>query len=317
MDSIVTPIPDSIRAARSSEEAAAIFTRILGDKVPPGNVRDRLITVEGSRIYEATGSAGVLSAAVFASNFLRVETPCELDHYTTFDGLRGIVTSRRLYLTSLSKRLADDEYVAFAREHNLSGYLDLPASQPGSAEPLYHELAKNLFYCSFSSSANPNPTQLWDDFANCGRGVRITFRINATKRAELRQMRYQESAPTTLKKINDALLSELKMTYLPWSISRICAFSLTFRFHGERETRLIIKRHEGVKDHSIPFNGHSVWPIPLINDKAADDQASDNDFLPEISLVKIMTGRKCSESAVRSVLQATPFQNVPIEPFAG
>lgn len=285
--------------------AHRIFRSVLGNATPDKVFDDKAVAIseDGKRLYEYTGNGRVLAEAVLGVDFPREAGPIELDHYTSLDGLKAIATSAQLHLHPVAKRLHEDEFATFAREHDLQGYFD----DNGRGEKVLEDLSKDLFYISLAKLGNPDEADLWSAFANDGRGVRLRLRLTPKAPADLRRMGYQTGSPTALKRINDALLAQEGLVYTPWTISRICAFYLPIGYREEHEVRLMVKRHEGGPDRTIKGRQWDVWPIAL-----AAPGATTGDEWCEIELVEITAGARCAAPAVRSALAGTIFSAVTV-----
>lgn len=285
--------------------AHRIFQSVLGRATPDKVFDDKAVTIseDGKWLYEHTGNGRVLAEAVLGVDFPREAGPIELDHYTSLAGLNAIATSAQLHLHPVAKRLHEDEFATFAREHDLQGYFD----DNGRGEKVLEELSKDLFYISLAKPRNPNEADLWSVFANDGRGVRLRLRLMPKAPADLRRMGYQTGSPTALKRINDALLAQEGLIYIPWTISRICAFYLPIGYREEHEVRLMVKRHEGSPDRTIKGEPWDVWPVAL-----ASPGTTTGDEWCEFELVEVTAGTRCSATAVRNALAGTSFSAVTV-----
>lgn len=281
-----------------------IFDSVLGSKNPKDVwIGPKLAFSDSGTIYEFTANGNQLSEAVFNVDFPRLDGPVELDHYTTITGLKGIIDSSSLHLSSLLKRYDQDEFTTYVKKHDLLGY-----SKPKLNEnPLQDQLVKDLFFCSITCPSNPDPTPLWDEFANKGKGIRIRLRLTPTSAVDLRHLGYhQNGRDTALKQINDKLKT-LNLTYTPWGISRICAFFLPLGYQDEREVRLLIKSHEGGPDPTIGEGVDRVWPVSVV----PSGQPSNDNFC-KIELVSVLPGPKCNEQMLQNILDGTAFSSTPI-----
>lgn len=285
--------------------AHRIFRSVLAGATPDNVFNDKTVEIsdDGKRLYEHTGNGGTLAEAVLGVDFPREVGPIELEHFTSFDGLKAIALSAQLHLFPVAKRLHEDEFATFAREHGLQGYFDYN----GRGEKVLEELSRDLFYISLTRPGNPDEGTLWSDFANDGRGVRLRLRLTPKTSTDLRRMGYQNGHQTALKRINDALFAQEGLVYIPWTISRICAFYLPIGYQHEDEVRLLIKRHQGGADRAIKLGQWDVWPIAL-----AAPGAVTGDPWCEIELVEVTAGPRCTATAVRTALANTIFSTVPV-----
>ncbi len=287
------------------ELAHRIFRSVLGIATPDAIFEERKITIseDGKRLYEHTGNGRVLAEAVLGLDFPLEAGPIELDHYTSLAGLKAIAASAQLHLHPVAKRLHEDEFATFAREHDLQGYFD----DNGRGKEVLEELSEDLFYISLAMPGNPDEADLWSTFADDGRGVRLRLRVTPNAPADLRRMGYQTGSPTALKRINDALLAQEGLIYIPWTVSRICAFYLPIGYREEHEVRLMVKRHEGGPDRTTKGGRWDVWPIAV----AAPGTTTGDEWC-EIELVEVTAGARCTTAAVRNALAGTIFSAVTI-----
>lgn len=287
------------------DAAHRIFQAVLGPTTPDKVFLERQVTIsdDGRRLYEHTANNRLLAEAVLGADFPRVAGPADLEHYTPFAGLRGVVTSKQLHLYPVARYLHQHEFATFAREHDLDGYFDLN----DRGQQVLEELSKDLFFVSMTRPGNPDEDMLWQTFADDGRGVRLRMRVTPRPPADLRIMNYQTGSPTALKRINDYLRAKLELVYTPWTISRICAFYLTLGYRPEREVRLMLKRHEGGPDRTTTSGQHEIWPVPL----ATPGGTTGNEWC-EIELVEITAGPRCSSAAVQNLLAGSVYAGVPV-----
>lgn len=298
-------IPLVMTCFQKVQAAEQIFRSVLGSATPDAVFDDRAITIseDGRRLYEHTGNGHLLAEAVLGVDFPREAGPIELDHYTSLDGLKAISASAQLHLHPVAKRLHEDEFSTFAREHGFEGYFD----DNGRGKKILEELSEDLFYISLATPGNPNEADLWKVFAEDGRGVRLRLRLTPRAPADLRRIGYQTGKPTALKSINDALLVRAGLIYIPWTVSRICAFYLPIGYREEHEVRLMVKRHVGGPDHTIKGGGWDVWPIAL-----APPGAMTGDEWCEIELIEVAVGGRCAPAAAKNALANTIFSGIAI-----
>lgn len=299
------PTPPAKVFVNKLNAAHKIFRLVLGDATPDSAFRVRAFTisVDGNWLYEYTGNGLVVAEAVLGADFPREKGPIELHHYAALSTLQAIVTSKQIHLYPITKRIHENEFSTFAHEHDLKGYFE----QNDRGKALFEELSNDLFYTSLTKLGNPDEDRLWNDFADQERGVRIQLRVTPKAPADLRQMAYQTGNSTALKRINESLLSEEGMIYIPWTLSRICAFYLPRGYQSEREVRLMVKRHVGGLDKTITSGNYKVWPIAL-----AQPGATTDDPCCEIEMVEVAAGRSCSKETVQSILASSVFSAVPV-----
>jgi hypothetical protein len=253
------------------------------------------LTLSPNAIVEHTGSRK-LSHAILDSMFPRAPSPSELFHYTNLASLKSIAATGQLRLYWARKRLGQGELDTFAVKHGLKGYLDST-----TGEPFYKTLSDDLFYMSLTRPGGGDEADLWNVFAEGGRGVRLTLRVDPSG-AELRAIRYDVHAETVLSKLNNALASEGEPCFVPWSLSKIGAFCLPSTLHLEDEVRLLIKRYAGGRDDTLLDGADKYWPLPI---------GEGNDFC-QIDLVEIRPGPKAREQDVEASIAGTRFESVSV-----
>lgn len=241
---------------RKVNVARDVFRSVLGDANPDEVFRETRVTLsnDGRRLYEHTANNRCLAEAVLGADFPRVPGPVDLDHYTSFGGVKGIIETQQFNLTSVARRLHEGEFATFAREHKLDGYF----GTNGRGQQVLQELSEDLFYLSMTMPGNPDEDMLWETVASGGRGACLHLRVTPRPSADLRRMGYQTGRRTALKRINDGLFEQAQLVYTPWTISRICAFYLPLGYRPEREFRLMLKRHADGPDMTVASNFHSL-----------------------------------------------------------
>lgn len=236
-----------------------------------------------------------LSDAIFEHMFQKETTSITLDHYTSPDGFRGILSSEELRLHSVAKRIGEGELDDFAKFHNLNGYLN-----PNTNGPVYAKLADDLFYTSFTTNLNKNKSELWNYFAQQGTGVRLTFEVKSNQ-ADLRHINYNLPRMTILREINSALSAATLPPFTPWGISRLGAFYLPSVLQNEEEIRLLLKRWDAsASSNVIGSSPNSYWPIPI---DAPNDYA-------DIKLVEITFGPNADTANFTSLVKNSKFTSV-------
>jgi hypothetical protein len=295
--------PPILQRTQKIDAAHAVFRTVLGSATPDGVFQGRqlIIVNQHKLLVEFTGNKQRLAEAVLGADFPRVKGPIELEHYTTVPSLKEIARSRQLHLRSLVNNLGLGEFESFATDHALDGYF----AQRGKGLRVFEELSSDLYFLSMTKPKNPDEAELWNNFANEGKGVCLQLRVTPRPASDLRDMGYKSSS-TALKKINNGLKAQ-DLVYVPWGISRICAFYLPNGFQFEREIRLLIKKHKGGIDQTVDIDGQKHWPISLA---AAGSRTGD--LWADIELVGVRRGSRCKEDAVKAVLQGSPFENVPV-----
>lgn len=299
----MTELPPIMRKLELVQTAHAIFKEVLGHRSPDAVFEQGLVTIsqDWKRIYGPTSGEGGLAEAVFDVDFPKISSPAELEHYTDLDSLKGMLATGSIRLQPVTRNLDSGEFRTYAEDHDLHGYLD----PPPQAQPLFEELARDLFYVSLTRPGHTNEAGMWDSFGARGKGVRLRLRVATVAGTDLRQVGYQLGAPTALKRINDELMRRTGLVFSAWGTSRICAFYLLERFAVEEEVRLMIKRHQGGIDRTQAIAGARFWPVDLIIDGGAS-----SDPCCRVELVGITPGDRCDPATVRRILEGTPYADV-------
>ncbi|MFZ1932540.1 MAG: hypothetical protein WCB27_04730 [Thermoguttaceae bacterium] len=143
-------------------------------------------------------------------------------------------------------------------------------------------------------------------FADRGRGVRLRFRLSPVA-AELRPIQYQHrSRPTLLRELNEMLVRQGSVPFIPWTLSKIGAFYLPLGYATEDELRLLIKRHAEFRgthiDTSRSDGRYEYWPLPI---------NTPNGWC-QIELLRVTTGPCCDRNIVNQILASSTFAGVPV-----
>ena len=287
--------PPAILAFDQRKKIGRIFNSVLSQYGFAEHFDEANLTLSENVIVEHTGSR-TLSNAILDSMFPKEPCPCELFHYTKLASLKSIAATGELRLYWTRKRIDQGELSTFAIKHGLKGYLDQSA---GAA--FYKTLSDDLFYISLTQPGGGDETDLWNVFAEGGRGVRLKMLVNPS-RAELRAIQYEACADTLLSKLNAALASEGEPLFVPWSLSKIGAFYLPSTLHREDEVRLLIKKYAGGRDESKADGSNRYWALPI---------GSNNDFC-QIELREIHLGPIASRQDVEAAVAGTRFDSVAI-----
>lgn len=277
------------------KKVRGILESVLRQYGLEAHANDAELTFSAKVIVENTGSRK-LSNVILDNMFPRAPSPSELFHYTSVASLQSIAVTGQLRLYWARKRIGQGELDTFAIKHGLRGYLDSSAG-----EPFYKTLSDDLFYISLTRPGGGDETELWNVFAEGGRGIRLKLRIHPS-RAALRTIRYDAHADTILAELNSALASEGEPPFVPWSLSKIGAFYLPSTLHREDEVRLLIKRYAGGQDDTLPDGTERYWPLPI---------GESNDFC-QIDLVEINPGPIAKKQDVQSAIAGTRFESVPV-----
>lgn len=171
----------------------------------------------------------------------------EFYHYTRAAAADSILRSQTLRLTSIQKRIGEEEISPFLLQFGYSYPLSLDENT-GTARYL-DSVANDIFYASFTDTnvTAERERQLWNVFAGSD-GARLKFRL-AVDSGCLRRMVYGRDINRWAQMFND--ITQLTQTKLGriffWDdAATICALYLPEDYDAERETRLIIRRSWGL-----------------------------------------------------------------------
>ncbi len=277
------------------------FKSILRSTLPPESFETLISSsnfhIQEKCICEYTGNGNRFSENFFDEMFPHFPPDRPLFHYTSISSLTSIASSYELHLFSIEKRIDQAEIKSFAKDHGLKGYLDTSNGNP----PFYKELAKDLFYTSFTESEQSDP-DLWSLFGEKGHGIRLKVLIKPTQ-CELRSIQYKKKTRTLLSQLNRELADQHLPPFCPWTISKIGAFYLPSDLKSENEVRLLIKRHAGGRDDSRNNGQYEYWPLPLQNSDICN-----------IQVQEIMAGPKVNLSDVKQAVKGTELAHVIITP---
>ena len=181
----------------------------------------------------------------------------EFYHYTSFSAAEEILNTKILRLTSLMKRVAENEIVQFLEDFNLVYPL---SNDPETGKPRYStSIANNIFYTSFTdtSLSEKEEEYFWNCFAGMN-GVRLKFRIELYSGC-LRRMVYGSDITkwaSFFRELNELTERELSKPFFYGDSAIVCALLLPKAYRAEKETRLITYRCCGLpleKDGGIEF----------------------------------------------------------------
>ena len=181
----------------------------------------------------------------------------EFYHYTGFPAADEILNTKILRLTSLMKRVEENEIVQFFEDFNLVYPL---SNDPQTLKPRYLSIANNIFYTSFTdtSLSEEEEKYFWDVFAKKD-GVRFKFRIELGGGGHLRRMVYGADITkhaSFYRELNELTQKEFCKPFFYGDAAYVCALLLPNAYKAEKETRLIIDRSWGLpieQDGEIEF----------------------------------------------------------------
>ena len=181
----------------------------------------------------------------------------EFYHYTSFLAAKEILNTKILRLTSLTKRVAEDEIVQSLKEFNLVYPL---SNDPKTGKPRYlTSIANRIFYTSFTdtSLSEEEEEYFWNFFAGID-GVRLKFRIELGSGC-LHRMVYgadMKKWASFFRELTELTERELCRPFFYGDSAIVCALRLPNAYKAEKETRLITYRCCGLpleKDGGIEF----------------------------------------------------------------
>jgi hypothetical protein len=241
----------------------------------------------------AGSATSVPASLVLNRMFPPLNAPIELDHYTTFAGFSGIISSEELRLYWIKRNLTEDELSSFALDHRLHGYILGPT-------PYVVELSEGLFYCSMTRPGSGNENRMWEVFGDDNHGVRLRFRVNPGA-AELRPMYYGGAKPTLLRELNRVLESKTGRIFLPSSISKIGAFYLPLGYEDESEVRLLLRRTPNLTGWGVE-GAEQYCGIPI----------NRRNPICALDLVSVTLGQYTNNTAANNLLAGSKFLGVPV-----
>jgi hypothetical protein len=283
---------ETIRRRRT---AAGIIEKALADAGHQTTVDPNILIVRPSRVFEITGNKGVLSNQI--CDLMYPHQPVgEFFHYSGMKGFKGIIGHGALRLTHLTKRMfGGGEILTHALQHGWDGYRDYADT-----------LAKDIFYTSFTPTDSTNEREMWRDFGDRGRGVRLRLRVEIDRarpqRGELRAIKYLAGEKTLLNRINDDLAAAGLPAFLPWKASKIGAFGLPGALHRESEVRLLLKYYQGAADLRKKDGTREYWEVPI---------NQDND-IAQVTLLAVEAGPDAVLDVVREAAEASPLAKIQV-----
>lgn len=171
----------------------------------------------------------------------------EFYHYTKRETATAILNSQRLRMTSVEKRIEEDEIEGFLWKFGFTHPLTLDFD---TKEPRYKtSLAREIFYTSFTdTSLRPDEEQyFWDTFAGAD-GARLKFKIEL-KSGCLRRMVYGddiEKWAQFFREVTEITQKMLGKIFFWGDSATVCALHLPDSYDVEKETRLITRRSCGL-----------------------------------------------------------------------
>lgn len=289
-----TILADQRRRLAAQVIVGVLAAHGLAVKIDPWEVR-----IGPKNIWLHTRARRQVSEAIYGQIFPR-EPDGEFLHYTRMAVFENIVDTGEFRLYSLRKRMqipAEGEFFTFAELLGWRGYRDEPQD--------LEDRRKNggdLFYSSFTRPGAQNEGDLWRDFGEDGRGVRLRFRLNTYGRTgQIRAIQYHSTAAQTLlQTINQALDVETLPPLLPASSYRMSAFSLPDDLDYETEVRLLHMHVRGQPNASRPDGKFDYWPIRI-------DTPND---IAELSLMGIEAGPHADLDSIRKIVQSSSFARI-------
>ncbi len=173
----------------------------------------------------------------------------EFYHYTPFDAGQNILQTQKLRLTSVEKRLNDNEIHEFLNKFNYTYPLE---NDPDTNQPRYkNTLATDLFYVSMTdiSLSQKEEDSFWRKFAESD-GFRLKFKVNVPSGC-LRRMTYGSKIDKWAefsKEIQSMSFDDFGKHFHWKDCVPMSAFYLPEDYEVEKETRLLIRSSWGLKE---------------------------------------------------------------------
>lgn len=200
-----------------------------------------------------------LSQIIYDHYFKRANSGV-YSHYTSLDAFRSIVLSQRIRLTSPIKRIKQGEYSLFYDKYKAFQFKD-SISHPG----LHRDSMVDLFYISLvkdGSQAYGSSRNMWSDFGDCHRGVRIIFDVNS-RHPDFRHVHYTDASTPhkcDLLRMLHEVCERYNRQFVFASVSKIGAFFVSKSFEDENEVRFLVKKDSD--SYGFPFRVKCRLAIP-------------------------------------------------------
>lgn len=171
----------------------------------------------------------------------------EFFHYTRREAATAILSSQSLRMTSVEKRIEEDEIEGFLRKFGFNHPLSL---DPDTNEARYRtSIARELFYTSFTdtSLSLDEEKYFWDTFARAD-GARLKFKIELQSGC-LRHMVYGddiEKWSRFFREVSELTQKMLGKIFFWGDSATVCALHLPDSYDVEKETRLLTRRSCGL-----------------------------------------------------------------------
>ena len=172
----------------------------------------------------------------------------EFYHYTGRDATNAILRTKTLRLTSVEKRITEDEIRRFLEEFGFSYPLSL---DPDTGQPRYvTSISRQIFYTSFTDTTLTSSEEqyFWNTFAGAD-GARLKFLIGLQSGC-LRRIVYGDDITKWalfFKEVNDLTQKILGKIFYWGDSATVCALHLPESYKVEREVRLITRRNCGLR----------------------------------------------------------------------
>lgn len=173
----------------------------------------------------------------------------EFYHYTTKAAAENILSSCSLRLTSLKKRIGEDEIREFLGKFNYHYPLEI---DPETSRPRYVEsLTQGYYYISFTDTEASLETEeyFWSTFAGHD-GARFKFRLQV-ETGFLRKLVYGSDIDRWaefFRRMSDLTRTELQKEFFWADAGVVCALYLPAEYLHERESRLVIHSSWGLDE---------------------------------------------------------------------
>lgn len=228
-------------------------------------------------------------------------------HFTKFDSFSSIISSATIWLHNLHKRFKDAEFRLFCEDHGLDGYLARSTRYP--TRLCYQELMDDLFSLSLVADAQKNSDQLWWDFGDCHKGVRLGFDVRADNHPDFRRIAYQTNKKLPFFHQLQQEFGRFELKFLVAGVSRFPAYYICSDFREESEWRLLLKKQDD--GGPFPFTIHPVGTDHVKFIECGITGATCPEF--QLRLVGVTSGTQCDHAKVEAAVRASQhFSTLPV-----
>ncbi len=171
----------------------------------------------------------------------------EFYHYAPKHAALGILSSKALRLTSIQKRITEDEIKSFLEKFKYTYPLEIDTL---TNKPKYQSsIAEEIYYTSLTKTdlTYEQESYFWNTFARCD-GARFKFRLS-TKIGCFRNIAYGDTVDhwaSLLEEVCNMTKDKLKKEFIWGDAGTACALHLPAKYGIESETRFIIRPSWGL-----------------------------------------------------------------------